>query len=202
LKPGLIQKPGLCLFARLMPEICNEALAQYFKFNFMPIQKSTNPSPVRDYSNAQLSLLVILRVVIGWHFLYEGISKVLNPNWSSIGFLLDSKGILAGVFQSWAGNPDLVNAIDFLNVWGLTAIGLGLVSGLLTQLATLAGMVLLAFYYVSHPPLIGTEYAIPSEGSYLFVNKNLIEFFALWVLYLFPSGNRIGLDRLIFKKKI
>lgn len=164
-------------------------------------EKTTNPVPCRNYSNAQLSLLVILRVVIGWHFLYEGFSKIINPNWSSTGFLLDSKGLFAGMFQSMAGNPDIVKVIDIMNAWGLTAIGLGLIAGLFTQVATVAGMVILAFYYISHPPLINAEYAIPSEGSYLFINKNLIEFFALWVLYIFPSGNRIGLDRLIFKNK-
>ena len=167
---------------------------------FMFKENSKGPVPCRNYSKAQLSLLVVLRMVIGWHFLYEGVSKIINPNWSSIGFLLDSKGPLAGMFQSMAGTRDVVNVIDFLNAWGLTAIGLGLITGLFTQIAILAGIVLLAFYYLSHPPLIGTEYAIPSEGSYLFVNKNLIEFFALWVLYLFPSGNQIGLDRFIFKK--
>jgi thiosulfate dehydrogenase (quinone) large subunit len=61
-------------------------------------------------------------------------------------------------------------------------------------------MVLLAFYYLSHPPLISTEYLIPSEGNYLFINKNLIELVALWVLYLFPTGRYIGLDRFIFSK--
>jgi thiosulfate dehydrogenase (quinone) large subunit len=164
-------------------------------------EKSKTPIPCRNYSNTQLSLLVVFRLAIGWHFLYEGIIKLINPNWSSVGFLLDSKGLFAGIFQAMAGNQELVHVLNFLNAWGLTLIGLGLITGLFTQVATLAGMVLLAFYYVSHPPLIGTKYAIPSEGSYLLVNKNLIEFFALWVLYLFPSGNRIGLDRLIFKKK-
>jgi thiosulfate dehydrogenase [quinone] large subunit len=164
-------------------------------------EKTSNPLPCRVYSNGQLSLLVVLRIVIGWHFLYEGLTKIINPNWSSIGFLLDSKGFFAGMFQAMAGNHDVVNVIDFLNVWGLTAIGLGLITGLFTQIATIAGMVLLAFYYLSHPPLIGSEYAIPSEGSYLLINKNLIEFFALWVLYLFPSGNRIGIDRILFRKK-
>jgi thiosulfate dehydrogenase [quinone] large subunit len=163
-------------------------------------ENSKNPLPVWNYSNAQLSLLVVLRLVIGWHFLYEGVSKLINPNWSSVGFLLDSKGLFAGMFQAMAGNPDVVNAVNFLNGWGLTAIGLGLIAGLFTQIATVSGMVLLAFYYLSHPPFIGMEYAIPSEGSYLIINKNLIEFFALWVSYLFPSGYRIGLDRLIFKK--
>lgn len=153
-----------------------------------------------NYSNYQLSLLVILRVVIGWHFLYEGVIKILNPNWSSAGFLMDSKGIFSGLFHAMASNPSLVNAIDFLNAWGLTAIGLGLILGLLTQVAAVAGIVILAFYYMSHPPVIGVEYAIPSEGSYMLVNKNLIELFALWVLFLFPSGSRIGLDRFIFRK--
>lgn len=154
----------------------------------------------KNYSNAQISLLVILRVLIGWHFLYEGITKILNPNWSSIGFLLDSKGPFSSIFHSLASNPDVVSAIDFLNVWGLAAIGFGLVTGLFTQVATISGMVLLGFYYISHPPLIGAEYAIPSEGSYLFVNKNLIEFFALWLLYIFPSGKLLGMDRFIFRK--
>ena len=139
-------------------------------------QKSSNQVPCRNYSNSQLSLLVILRIVIGWHFLYEGTTKVINPNWSSIGFLMDSKGPFAYFFTHLAGYPDLVKIVDFMNVWGLTAIGLGLITGLLTQVATLAGMVLMAFYYLSHPPLIGAEYAIPSEGSYLYINKNLIEF--------------------------
>ena len=39
----------------------------------------------------QLYGLVTLRVLIGWHFLYEGISKVINPYWSSAAYLLDSK---------------------------------------------------------------------------------------------------------------
>jgi len=35
------------------------------------------------YSGSQLIGLVILRILIGWHFLYEGISKLVNPYWSS-----------------------------------------------------------------------------------------------------------------------
>ena len=40
--------------------------------------------------NLQLYGLVTLRVIIGWHFLYEGIAKLLNPYWSSAAFLLDA----------------------------------------------------------------------------------------------------------------
>ena len=44
--------------------------------------------------------LVTLRFLIGWHFLYEGISKLLNPYWSSAAYLLDSKWIFSGIADS------------------------------------------------------------------------------------------------------
>ena len=155
----------------------------------------------RSYSSTQLTILVILRVIIGWHFLYEGFVKLLNPNWTSLGYLIDSDGIFAGLFQNMAANPDVLQVIDFLNIWGLILIGAGLILGVFTRTSCIAGMVLLGFYYLSHPPLIHSSYMVPSEGSYLLVNKNLIEFVAIWVLYLFPTGRIIGIDRLLFRKK-
>jgi len=152
------------------------------------------------YSNPQLWMLVVLRVAIGWHLLYEGIVKLMNPNWSSVGYLMDSKGWFAGVFHSIASNPGILQVADFLNIWGLILIGLGLVLGLFTRAATIAGITLLGLYYLSHPALINANYVIPSDGSYIFVNKNLIEMLALVVLLLFPTGRIIGIDRFIFRK--
>ena len=146
-------------------------------------------------------MLVVLRVLIGWHFLYEGFVKLLNPNWSSVGYLLDSEGFLSGFFETIASNPSSLAVADFLNMWGLIAIGLGLMLGCLTRVAIISGITLLAFYYLSHPPFIGLKYAMPTEGSYLIVNKILIELFALVVLYLFPSSRQIGLDKFLFKAK-
>ena len=114
---------------------------------------------------------------------------------------MDSEGPLAGMFYALAANSSVLAVVDFLNVWGLILIGLGLILGGFTRIATMAGMILLAFYFLSHPPLIGTSYALPSEGSYLIVNKNLIELFALAVLYVFPTSQEFGLDRLIFGRK-
>ncbi|MCF8373429.1 MAG: DoxX family membrane protein [Bacteroidales bacterium] len=153
------------------------------------------------YTNTQLSLLIILRVLIGWHFLYEGLAKLTNPNWSSIGYLMDSGGFLKGFFESLASNPQVLEVVDFMNTWGLIAIGLGLVLGLFSRVAVWAGVVLLAMYYLSHPPFVGIKYSMPSEGNYLVVNKILIELSALLVLLVFPTSKRIGIDRLIFRKK-
>lgn len=152
------------------------------------------------YSNAQLSWLVVLRVAIGWHFLYEGLVKLMNPNWSSVGFLLDSGGFMKSFFYSLASNSATVNIIDMLNIWGLLLIGLSLILGFLARPAIIFGIALLAMYYLSHPPFVGIRYAVPNEGSYLIVNKNLIELIALAVLYVFPSSKYIGIDRFIFKK--
>lgn len=153
------------------------------------------------YTRFQLFWLVTLRVMIGWHFLYEGMVKVVNPNWSSVGYLLDSEGFLQSFFYSLAANSNMVNVIDFLNIWGLIAIGLGLILGCFSRLALLSGILLLGFYYLSHPPFIGLKYSMPMEGSYLIVNKILIELSAMVVLLIFPTSKRIGIDRFIFKSK-
>ena len=153
------------------------------------------------YSKWQFSALLLLRVLIGWHFLYEGLVKLINPDWSSIGYLLDSKWILSGFFHSLAANPGVLNVVDFLNMWGLILIGAGLIVGLFSRIASIAGIVLLAFYYLSHPAIIGVNFAMPTEGSYLWVNKNLIELLTLWVILLFPTSKIIGMDRFLFNKK-
>jgi thiosulfate dehydrogenase [quinone] large subunit len=109
---------------------------------------------------------------------------------------LDSQGFLAGFFHSLASNPNVLQVVDFLNMYGLIAIGLGLILGCFTRIATIAGIVLLALYYLSHIPFIGASYALPSDGSYLWVDKTLIELVALAVLYVLPTGDiwpRIGL---------
>jgi len=155
-----------------------------------------------NYSGTQTTFLVILRVLIGWHFLYEGIVKLLNPNWSSLGYLMDSQGWLAGFYHLLASNATILNVVDFLNVYGLIFIGLGLILGCFTQLATVAGVFLLSLYFFSHPPFIGASYALPSDGSYLWIDKTFIELFALLVLYFFPTGQNIGLDRFISGKRI
>lgn len=152
-----------------------------------------------EFSSAQLSGLTVLRVLIGWHFLYEGIAKILNPYWSSAGFLLESKWIFSGLATTIVASPSLLTFVDFINMWGLTLGGLALLIGLLERPAAVAGMALMLIYYVFNPPLLGLEYSRPSEGSYLIVNKNLIEAAALFVVFYFPTGSIIGLDKFLVK---
>lgn len=153
------------------------------------------------YTNRQTLALVTLRVLIGWHFLYEGISKLLEANWSAAGYLNASQGPFSSFFKSLTESPDILNIVDLLNIWGLILIGSSLIAGLFTKAAISFGIILLLFYYLAIPPFPGLTYTQSVEGSYLIVNKNLIEISALFVLLIFPTGSIIGLDRLIFKNK-
>ena len=156
----------------------------------------TNNNIKNNYKYFQLFTLVALRIFIGWHFLYEGIVKVLNSNWSSLGYLLDSQGFFSEFYLSLAASPATVGVVDFLNKWGLIAIGLGLILGLYTKIASVGGITLLGLYYISHIPIYNLRYIIPVEGSYLLVNKTLIELVALGVILAFPTGNLVGIDRI------
>lgn len=153
------------------------------------------------YTTVQLVTLVALRFLIGWHLLYEGFSKLLSPNWTSAGFLKESQWIMSG-FSRWIiSNSEVLNVVDFLNTWGLIAIGAGLIVGLFTRTAAISGALLLLMYYLNNAPIIGIEYSIPSEGNYLIINKTLIEAVALFALAVFPTGSIIGLDVIVARIK-
>ena len=153
-----------------------------------------------NYNNSQLFALVALRVLIGWYFLYEGLVKFLNPNWTSLGYLKDSQGFLSPVFNFITEHEFLMSLADNLNIYGLTIIGLLLIVGLFTKAAGFGAISLLSLYYLSHPPLLNAVYMLPTEGSYLWIDKNIIMLCAVVVLILFPTSTQIGLDRIIFKK--
>jgi thiosulfate dehydrogenase [quinone] large subunit len=153
-----------------------------------------------NYSNIQLFWLVTLRVFIGWYFLYEGLAKVLSPKWTAYGYLMDSKGLFAPLFRMIAENPDLMAIADFINIWGLTLIGLLLILGLFEKAGYIGAALLLTLYYLSHPPLLNVAYLLRPEGSYLWVDKNLIMLAATIVLLYFPTSGIIGLDSIMNKK--
>ncbi|NLI72107.1 MAG: DoxX family protein [Bacteroidales bacterium] len=154
-----------------------------------------------DYSRCQLTTLVVLRVIIGWYFLYEGLAKLLTPGWTSYGYIMDSQGIFAGLFKALGQNQSLMPLVDAINIYALIIIGLFLVLGLFEKIGYLGAIFLLVLYYLSHPAALHTTYLFPPEGSYLWINKNIVMLCAVVVLFVFPTGKRIGLDRIIFKNK-
>jgi len=151
------------------------------------------------FNHVQMIALVVMRVMIGWHFLYEGVAKLLKPSWSASGYLLQARGIFEPVFKWMADTPSVLNIVNQMNIWGLIAVGLGLIVGCFTRLAALAGIALILLYYVCNPLFVGFYYSIPMEGNYLIVNKNLVEMSALIVIALTLTGRYAGVDRILHK---
>lgn len=144
-----------------------------------------------------LVAIAVMRVVVGWHFLYEGLAKLTSTSWSAAGYLKQSRGPFADMFRSIAAQPNLLDQANLVTMWGLTIVGLLLMLGLFTRLASLAGIGFILLFYLANPPFVGYFYSLPSEGTYLIVNKNLVELCALAVILLSGSGKFAGLDRII-----
>lgn len=161
---------------------------------------SSSP-PRGSYTVSQLYALVTLRVFIGWYFLYEGLVKLLNPNWTAYGYLKDSKGWFVWFFEFITNNDSVMQAVNLINIYGLILIGLFLITGFLAKAAGIGAITLLSLFYLSHPPLLEATYILPSEGSYLWIDRNLIMLAAVVVLVLFPTSKHIGIDRIMFKSK-
>src|SRR5712692_1952663 len=151
---------------------------------------------------AQLVALVVLRTLIGWHFLYEGYYKWILPawtrdghplaRWSSAGYLKAASGPLAGLFQRLV-EAGWVPWIDRTVEIALVLIGLSLVLGLLTRAGCWGALVFLTLVYVAAIPVRGVPQP-GGEGTYLLVNKNLIEWAAVLLLLTFRTGEIAGLD--------
>ena len=141
--------------------------------------------------------ITLLRVFVGWHFLYEGIAKLTAPSWSAAGYLRQARGPFSGLFKWLASQPNLLANADLITMWGLTLVGALLILGLFTRLASIGGIGFLLLFYFANPPFVGYFYSLPTEGSYLVVNKNLVELFALVVIFFTGSGRFAGLDRIL-----
>jgi thiosulfate dehydrogenase [quinone] large subunit len=148
-------------------------------------------------SRSALIAITVLRVVVGWHFLYEGIAKLTSSSWSAAGYMRASRGPFAVLFRWIANNPQLLDNANLITMYGLTVIGALLILGLFTRLAAIGGIALILLIYLCNPPFVGYFYTIPTEGTYLIVNKNLVELCALAVILLTRSGLFAGLDRIV-----
>jgi uncharacterized membrane protein YphA (DoxX/SURF4 family) len=149
--------------------------------------------------NLKTFFITLLRVGIGWHFFYEGLSKFLTPEWTAAGFLASSTSFMSGFYHWMAQSSVIMQVVDLLNVYGLMLIGLGLFLGVLSRIAACAGILLLALYYLAFPPF-GTSLMMQSEGSLFIVNGLFIEALALGVL-VFVKDRGYGIENLLRKLK-
>jgi len=139
-------------------------------------------------------IITILRMAIGWHFLYEGLIKLFGDNWTAEGFLSNSNGVFAESYHWLVASPLRMEIVDFLNIWGLIFIGLALFIGLLDKWASLFGALLLTLYYFAYPPF-GIS-LLGSDGTVFIINELFIEATALMFLF-FCEERGYGVEGLI-----
>lgn len=136
-------------------------------------------------SPASVKALALLRIALGWLFFYAGITKVLNPAWSSKGYLLGAKTFSG--FYAWLASDGILPVVDFLNEWGLTLIGASLILGIGVRLSGLLGaaMMLLYWFPVLEFPKVDHGYLVDDHVVY-----------ALALLYFSASraGRAYGLE--------
>ena len=158
---------------------------------------------MKDWNWKKLTI-TLFRVAIGWHFLYEGISKIIAGNWTAAGYLAKATGPFAGFYHSLAASETAMDIIDPMNMAGLVLIGLGLFLGVFIRLSAISGVFLLLLYYFAYPPFGGDIFG-SAEGNLYIVNKNLIEALALLVIFflkekgyemyaLFQGKKKTGVD--------
>ena len=131
--------------------------------------------------------LFLLRISLGWMFLYAGITKILDPAWSAAGYLKGAK-TFAGLYQ-WFSSPGIIPVVNFVNEWGLTLLGASLILGVFVRLSGVLGSVLMLMYYF---PIL--QFPYPNAHSYI-VDEHIIYAAALLVLAAVKAGRAWGLER-------
>jgi len=134
------------------------------------------------------SALFLLRITLGSLFFYAGVSKLVDPTWSAAGYLKGAQTLQG--FYVWLASAPIIGTVDVLNKWGLTLIGVALVVGLFTKLASYAGILMMALYYI---PIL----AFPYVGAHsLIVDEHIVYIVAFVVLITTHAGKIWGIDGL------
>ncbi len=130
--------------------------------------------------------LAALRIALGWVFLYAGTSHLFTRGWSAKGYLMGAKTFTA--FYHLLASDALLPVVNFLNVWGLTLIGISLILGLCVRLSSLFGALMMLLYYfpVLDFPKIGAN-------AYL-VDEHIVYALALLAFASAKAGRTWGLD--------
>ncbi len=132
----------------------------------------------------QASVILLLRFLLGWYMLVDGLENALDPAFTSQGFLLGAKTFPA--FYAWFGQPMNLWWVDPLNAWGITLIGAALLLGVMIRPAAWAGLALMILYYFPH-------YAFPYVDHGIVVEEHVIYAAVFALLAFSPEARRFSL---------
>ena len=131
--------------------------------------------------------LFLLRLSMGWMMFYSGITKIVNSDWSSAGYIANAKtfpGFYAIFLQT-----NVLPAVNFINEWGLTLLGVSLILGVFVRLSSLFGASLMTLYYF---PIL--QFPHPNPHAYI-VDEHIIYALVLLFLAALKAGRFWGLEK-------
>lgn len=132
--------------------------------------------------------LILLRIAVGWFFLYQGITAILDPQWSILPFIANAQTF-----------PDFYRAFaDFMTasymsyiVKGLYVIvGVLIISGLFVRIGAFLGALLMLFFYF---PLLQFPYVRYANVTYYIVDYHIVMVILLLYLFAARAGEVFGL---------
>lgn len=144
----------------------------------------------KPITNHKIALL-LLRIALGWLFLYSGITKIIDPSWDASKFLLGAK-TFPEIF-SWFASAANIGWVNAINSWGQALIGLSLITGTFVRISSVGGILLMALYY-----LPGLNFPLVKNG--FLVDEHIIYILIFAVFISERAGTIWGLDYFINKK--
>ena len=90
-----------------------------------PTPDLAKPKPsVTTVTGWTIFFMVLLRIAIGWHFFYEGMYKLVQPDWRATGYLTASVGPFRPLFMMMVRDPDGLQArlTEFGNYYTVTCV--------------------------------------------------------------------------------
>ena len=142
-------------------------------------------------SNLDRGVIFILRILMGWTFLYAGAGQIWD-NFDTAGFL--NHVVTFHNFFALFAAPAVLPFTDVMVKWGHLLIGLSLISGLGVRLSGPFGVLLMITYYFAH-----MKFPYIEEPVNFLVDYHLV--YATVIVYLIAhrAGHVFGLDGLVEK---
>jgi len=132
------------------------------------------------------AIILLLRIALGLNFFYLGFSVLFNHE---LGTQIRAQSF--GNLYSWLAAPVVQGGwVQPVAQWAFLIIGICLMVGLLTRLASIAGIVLTLLSYL---PTV--SYAALSVSQ--FINDEVIVVICLLILVFANAGSYLGLDTFI-----
>lgn len=123
---------------------------------------------------------------MGGMFLYAGVTKIVDSSWSAAGYLQNAKFLPE--FYNYLLQPSILPAVNLLNEWGLTLLGISLILGIFVRISAPLGVLLMILYYLA----LGFPH--PNPHAYI-IDEHVIYIAGLLVLTAFNAGKIWGLGK-------